>query len=135
MSACKEPGLKTLLFLDNQLSGPELADYSAHLQDCAECEARLQEEQSLSALLRQFRPLYSAPEALHIRLSEVINTYSARRPPEGLCQRMMRILKHPVRETRRIAGTCHRTSNVGELEAGEEPSCRLQRLYRGDWWK
>ena len=61
MSACKEPGLKTLLFLDNQLSGQELADYSAHLQDCAECKARLQEQQSLSALLRQFRPLYRAP--------------------------------------------------------------------------
>jgi hypothetical protein len=43
----------------------------AHLQTCANCKARLEEEQDLSRLLKRSRPLYSAPRQLCARVSAI----------------------------------------------------------------
>lgn len=64
-------------YLDGELSGQELADFESHLQSCAQCQLRLEEERALSHLLRQSRPLYSAPAALRARVSATLAQHSA----------------------------------------------------------
>jgi len=69
MHSCDEYRLRILRYLDNELSGTELEEFSAHIGLCAHCGEQLREEQALSRLLRKSRPLYSAPEALRARVS------------------------------------------------------------------
>lgn len=69
MNPCNGYDLEILLYLDNRLKGQELQDFRAHLSACDTCAARLEDEQALSQLLRQSRPLYSAPAALRARVS------------------------------------------------------------------
>jgi mycothiol system anti-sigma-R factor len=69
MRNCDECSLDVLLYLDNALTGQKLADFRAHLADCSDCRERLEEERGLSSLLRETRPLYSAPQALRARIA------------------------------------------------------------------
>jgi len=84
MDYCNEDSDNILRFLANQLSGRELEDSSAHLKNCTECRAHLENEQRLSRLLLRVRPLYSAPEALRTRVSAMFAGHSApNRAQEG----------------------------------------------------
>jgi len=69
MSRCEERTSDILLYLDNALTGQKLEDLHAHLAVCSNCRERLEEELALSSLLRDARPLYSAPQALRARLA------------------------------------------------------------------
>ena len=68
MNPCKEHSLDVLRYRDNELTGHELRYFRVHLRDCADCRARLEEEQELSYILRRSRPLYMAPAALRARV-------------------------------------------------------------------
>jgi hypothetical protein len=61
MSHHDEYNDEVLLYLDNALTGDRLKDFRAHIRGCAECKERLEQEQALSLLLRETRPLYVAP--------------------------------------------------------------------------
>jgi hypothetical protein len=61
--------MQALRYLDNELKGPELEDFLAHVNTCADCRAGLDSEQALSQLLKRSRPLYSAPAVLRARVS------------------------------------------------------------------
>lgn len=50
-----------LRYLDHDLSGRELEYFRNHLEGCTHCQARLEQEQRLSKLLRRSRPLYTMP--------------------------------------------------------------------------
>ena len=69
MSYCGERSTDILLFLDNALTGQRLEEFRAHLAGCSNCRERLQEELTLTSLLRETRPLYLAPQALRDRVA------------------------------------------------------------------
>jgi mycothiol system anti-sigma-R factor len=69
MSRCDERTSDILLYLDDALTGQKLEDLRAHLESCSNCGERLEDERSLSSLLRRARPLYLAPQALRARVA------------------------------------------------------------------
>jgi mycothiol system anti-sigma-R factor len=71
MNPCEDFDSHLLLYLDNALDPQEAKNMRAHLQTCANCRARLEEEQELSRLLKRSRPLYSAPQQLRARVSAI----------------------------------------------------------------
>jgi mycothiol system anti-sigma-R factor len=60
------------LYLDKELSGRDLLEFRAHLEQCAACREELEAEENLSRLLHRSRPLYFAPDALKDRILEAI---------------------------------------------------------------
>src|ERR1700722_4083170 len=71
MSPCEDFDSRLLLYLDNALNPQEAEHMRAHLQTCANCRARREEERELSRLLKRSRPLYSAPQQLRARVSAI----------------------------------------------------------------
>lgn len=61
---------------DNELSAPEAADIDAHVEQCAECRAQLQDLAQMRASLRQDLPQYRVPPALRARLSRALDQES-----------------------------------------------------------
>jgi anti-sigma factor RsiW len=61
-----------LRYLDNELHDQESTDFAAHIKACAECGRLLEEELGLSRVLRESRPLYSAPAALRARVADAL---------------------------------------------------------------
>jgi mycothiol system anti-sigma-R factor len=70
MKGCDDYSATIQLYLDQELSGEDLEDFRAHLEDCEACRTELEAEEKLSALLRRSRPLYSAPDALRARVMQ-----------------------------------------------------------------
>ena len=68
MKACDQYSAIIQLYFDQELTGPNLEDVRVHLQKCAACQAQFEADASLSHLLRRFRPLYFAPNALRGRV-------------------------------------------------------------------
>jgi anti-sigma factor (TIGR02949 family) len=66
-----------LRFLDNDLGEQEAQQFSAHLETCAHCQSRLEQERVLSQFLRESRPLYSAPTDLRVRVAAAIEQRSS----------------------------------------------------------
>ena len=90
MDSCSHRTLDILRYLDHQLNSEELEAFFAHLKSCNKCRARTEEEQALSGVLRNTRPLYAAPLALRIRVSAVLSRPPARyRILEWLCGRVL----------------------------------------------
>jgi anti-sigma factor RsiW len=75
MNPCDRHNEDILRFLDNELSGRDLEDFSTHLKNCASCQARLEAEQALSRLLRQSGPLYTPPAHLRARVSALLDQH------------------------------------------------------------
>lgn len=93
MNPCDEYVVKTLRFLDNDLTGQELEDFRSHLQSCADCQAHLETEKALSETLHRSRPLYSAPATLRDRVAAaVIQETAAKYLPDALNKRASRAL-------------------------------------------
>lgn len=72
MKSCDEYAIKTLRYLDEDLEGQELEDFSSHLGSCARCREHWAAEQELSATLHRSRPLYAAPTALRNRVATAL---------------------------------------------------------------
>jgi len=68
---CHECQRKILPYLDGELTGRDLEEFYLHLNACEGCRAQLEEERALSALLRDSRPLYTAPASLRERVEEL----------------------------------------------------------------
>jgi hypothetical protein len=68
MDPCCQQSGNLLFYLDNELVGLELEDFSSHLRICAVCQARLEEQQALSWRLHQSSPLHLAPASLRTRI-------------------------------------------------------------------
>lgn len=60
-----------LQYLDGELRGQRLEDFRAHMAECADCRTFVEEEQALSLLLHQSRPLFTAPKALRERVQAI----------------------------------------------------------------
>lgn len=69
MKDCGDNSVYIQLYLDSELTGPELQGFLAHLDECTACRDELQRERELSRLLRSSRPLYSASDMLRTRMA------------------------------------------------------------------
>ncbi|MEI9977780.1 MAG: zf-HC2 domain-containing protein [Edaphobacter sp.] len=72
MNPCNKYDDNILRYLDHELSSKELEDLSAHFRICSNCRMRLEEEKSLSRVLRQTRPLYSSSAELRASVSALL---------------------------------------------------------------
>jgi anti-sigma factor RsiW len=96
MSLCDECRVNILRYLDYDLRGQEREDFRSHLETCADCRANVEAEQALSHLLHQSRPLYSAPSALHSRVSAAVMQHSQSSTRIGFYQGMLQILQRDL---------------------------------------
>jgi len=78
MKGCGDYGAAVQLYLDNELDGPELEEFQAHLEECETCRAELDAGEELSRLLHGARPLYSAPDALRRQVMQTTKQSSLR---------------------------------------------------------
>jgi mycothiol system anti-sigma-R factor len=97
MNTCEEHSHNVLLYLDNELSGPELENFRTHLSGCVACRKQLAEEQKFSDLLHRSRPLYTAPDELRARVIAAQHTSVADHTPDRLRKRVSRLLKPSLR--------------------------------------
>jgi hypothetical protein len=62
MKGCDDYSATIQLYLDRELSGHDLEDFRALLDECKARRTELEAEERLSALLQRSRPLYSAQQ-------------------------------------------------------------------------
>lgn len=62
-----------LRYVQGELAGQELTEFSRHLTTCRECRVRVEEETALSELFRKTSPLYKAPDDLRNRVAALVN--------------------------------------------------------------
>jgi anti-sigma factor RsiW len=91
------------LYLDKELTGPDLEEFRAHLEECESCRAELVSVEELSRLLHRSRPLYSASDALRdrvMRTTELVPSSALYAPPR-LRKRILKVLARPWQTTGR----------------------------------
>jgi anti-sigma factor RsiW len=91
------------LYLDKELSGPDLEEFRAHLEECEACRAGLAAAEELSRLLHRSRPLYSAPDALRDRVMRITELSPSSSPyaPLRLRKRILKFLGRPLQSAGR----------------------------------
>lgn len=72
MVSCDQYRLQIQLHFGNELKVQRSGDFQMHLEKCVNCRNYLGEEGDLSEFLRSSRPLFSASEELHQRVTEEI---------------------------------------------------------------
>ena len=60
--------------VDRELSASELAEAQIHLEDCPPCAERFRFEEGMKRLVRVCCAEQRAPEALRLRLREILNS-------------------------------------------------------------
>ena len=103
MKGCEDYGANIQLYLDKELTGQDLEEFHAHLEECPACRNQLEEEEELSDLLHRSRPLYSAPDALRKRVMRTAELFpsTTTHAPLGLRRRIAKILARPLQSARR----------------------------------
>jgi mycothiol system anti-sigma-R factor len=98
MKGCDDYSETIQLYLDRELSGRDLEDFQAHLEECEACWGELEAQERLSVLLRRSRPLYSAPDALRARVMQTAESFppTANLPAVRLSKRFPTILAWPL---------------------------------------
>jgi mycothiol system anti-sigma-R factor len=85
MHSCDEQSVTVLRYLDHDLSREESERFTTHLETCAGCKQRVEEEKALTGILHTSRPLYTAPAALRARVADIFAEHSNAKPsPENL---------------------------------------------------
>jgi mycothiol system anti-sigma-R factor len=105
MKGCDDYSATIQLYLDRELSGQDLDDFRAHPEECEACRTELEAEERLSALLHRSRPLYSAPDALRVRVmqaAELFNSTTAHAPVH-VRRRVATVLASPLQAAGRGA--------------------------------
>ena len=68
------------LYLDDELQGSERVDFEKHVDRCESCHTRFESERRFLEMIRQSRPLHSAPADLRSKIQSVV---SAATPAPG----------------------------------------------------
>jgi mycothiol system anti-sigma-R factor len=101
MKGCDDYSATIQIYLDSELSGPDLEDFRAHLKECEACRMELEAEERLSVLLHRSRPLYSAPDALRARVMQLAESSpSTTTLPAALSKRF--VFARPLRSLSRL---------------------------------
>jgi len=95
MNFCDD-AVNVLRYLDHELSGQELKRFRAHLESCPSCRVRLEQERTLSSVLRRSRPLYRAPETLRSQVSGMLQQHPSASGTPGAYERLLRIPQRPL---------------------------------------
>jgi mycothiol system anti-sigma-R factor len=105
MTGCDDYGTNIQLFLDKELSGRELEEFQAHLEECEACRAELEAVEELSHLLHRSRPLYAAPDVLRKRVMQTTERFPSSRSYASprLRRRVLKVLAQPVQTAGRGA--------------------------------
>src|SRR5258708_333899 len=98
MTGCDDYGTNIQLFLDKELSGRELEEFRAHLEECETCRAEIEAAEELSHLLHRSRPLFAAPDALRRRVMQTMEQFPSSRSYASprLRKRVLKVLARPV---------------------------------------
>jgi mycothiol system anti-sigma-R factor len=72
MKGCNDYRESIRLYLDKELRGPYVVEFRAHMDKCADCCRAFEAEEEYARALRQWRPLYSAPDTLKERILRTI---------------------------------------------------------------
>jgi mycothiol system anti-sigma-R factor len=107
MKGCDDYSATIQLYIDRELSGPDLDDFRAHLKECEACRTELEADEKLSALLHRSRPLYSAPDALRVRVMQAAESFPSTTTPPAvrLRKRIATALRWPLQTAGRGAHT------------------------------
>jgi anti-sigma factor RsiW len=93
---CEEVRLRTALYLDDELSGSDLAAFESHLQSCDACGRAVASERRFVESIREAKPLREAPPELRSSVERILGDaappYAA--PPE-LRRRIRKTLSSP----------------------------------------
>jgi mycothiol system anti-sigma-R factor len=84
MKGCDDYSATIQVYLDRELSGQDLDDFRAHLEQCEACRTELEADERLSALLHRSRPLYSVPDALRARVMQTAESFPSTTPPPAV---------------------------------------------------
>ncbi len=105
MKGCDDYGANIQLYLDKELTGQDLEEFHAHLEECPACRNQLEAEEELSDLLHRSRPLYSAPDALRKRVMRAAELFpsTATHAPVRLRKRIAKVLGRPLQSARRLS--------------------------------
>jgi anti-sigma factor RsiW len=74
MRKCEERTAQIQLYLDNELKGNELEEFTEHANCCVTCQAELQDWRFFLEDLHSLRPLYFNPPDLRSRVENIVNT-------------------------------------------------------------
>jgi mycothiol system anti-sigma-R factor len=103
MKDCGDYSATIELYLDKELSGRDLEEFRAHLQECQVCQAELEAAEELSNLLHRSRPLYSAPDALRAEVIRRMASFPSSVPdaPPRLRKRILKVLARSLQSASR----------------------------------
>ncbi|WP_035359837.1 zf-HC2 domain-containing protein [Edaphobacter aggregans] len=103
MKGCNDYGANIQLYLDKELTGQDLEEFHAHVEECSACRLELEAEEELSGLLHRSRPLYSAPDALRKRVIRAAQLFpsAATHAPVRLRKRIAKVLTRPLQSATR----------------------------------
>jgi anti-sigma factor (TIGR02949 family) len=81
---CEDIRSRVAFYLDDELSGSDLAAFESHIQNCASCDELIASERRFIESVREAKPLFTAPEELRSRIEQTLSQaappYAA--PPE-----------------------------------------------------
>ena len=101
---CEDIRLRVAFYLDDELSGSDLAAFESHLENCASCSDIVTNERRFIESVREAKPLATAPPELRSLIEKTLNSappaYAA--PPE---------LRRRVRESLSAAASPFHLSN------------------------
>ncbi|MFN7993521.1 MAG: zf-HC2 domain-containing protein [Bryobacteraceae bacterium] len=74
IGVCRAGRRRILLYLDHELSEPELSRFLAHLRTCRACRDRLAEQRDFLQTVRAAAAAPAAPPALRASVRRILNT-------------------------------------------------------------
>ena len=99
---CEEVRAAVAFYLDDELSGSDLADFESHLASCPSCSEMIASERRFIESIREAKPLREAPPELRSAVEQILShtapPYAA--PPE-LRRRVRKSLSSPFHLSRR----------------------------------
>jgi anti-sigma factor (TIGR02949 family) len=103
MKGCDDYSVNIQLYFDKELSGQDVEEFRAHIEECPVCRTELKAEEELSGLLHRSRPLYSAPDVLRKRVMQAAELFpsTTAHAPIRLCERIVKFLARPLQSARR----------------------------------
>ena len=92
MQPCNNSSVAVLLYLDDELAGPERMALESHLNVCESCREMAAGEQRFRSELRAEAPLYPAPGPLRARVEEIVQKAAMHKAPAHLRARIGKLL-------------------------------------------
>jgi anti-sigma factor RsiW len=70
---CEDIRLRSAFYLDDELSGSDLAAFESHIQNCVSCNEMVASERRFIESVREAKPLFTAPQELRSRVEQTLS--------------------------------------------------------------